>query len=236
MSTPILRNGKIVAALTAGSKKQLAIDGPAVETLEILASHAGRALEHAQSFSRERRDRRRAAREAAIDLVSGLANRRRAQEVLATVRPGDALVLVDLDRFKDVNDRFGHSAGDALIGSVGEFLRRSVRGRDFCARYGGDEFLILLRSRVRDVPADVDSFTRRLWKKWHETSPLITLSGGGALVSLGEPILSALRRADEALYEAKRSGRDRFEICTRKTGYTEHEIHLPSDGAIALAD
>lgn len=139
------------------------------------------------------------------DELTGLGNRRSASAALGRVAPDDALVMIDLDLFKRVNDEFGHAAGDDVLRRLGSFLREAVRDADTCARYGGEEFVLVLRQagdRARDI---ID----RLREDWNATLPPTTFSAGIAVHRAGRAPGATLRLADAALYEAKRAGRDR---------------------------
>lgn len=126
--------------------------------------------------------------------------------------------MVDIDHFKSVNDRFGHAAGDTVLCQVAEVLRRSIRKSDKVSRIGGEEFVILLREIARD---DLLAFAERLRVAMKtlviesgDATIGITVSIGVAQVQDGEADIQALiQRADEALYAAKKGGRD----CVRAT-------------------
>ena len=79
------------------------------------------------------------------DDLTGVGNRRRANLLLESMRPGDGLLLLDLDHFKRVNDSRGHAEGDRILSTLGEYLRSAVREADTVARFGGEEFIVLLR-------------------------------------------------------------------------------------------
>ena len=146
-------------------------------------------------------------REASIlDELTGIGNRRHGMAALQRLRPGDGVMLLDLDRFKDVNDRHGHAAGDAVLASFGALLRRSMRGADAIARHGGEEFLVI----VSQAGAEAKAIADRLLEDWRATDPRTTISAGVTLHRKGEPPEDALARADRALYEAKHGGRDRI--------------------------
>ncbi|HKA26070.1 MAG TPA: GGDEF domain-containing protein, partial [Gaiellaceae bacterium] len=166
-------------------------------------------------------DFRRVASQAVTDGLTGLANRRSFDDELAlewrrAERVGDslALLLLDLDDFKSVNDEFGHQAGDVVLRRVAAILDSGARQVDLAARYGGEEFALLapetdtlgakkLAERLR---ADLEAAT-------------IELPTGGKLnvtASIGVAVKGDLERAeqlvaaaDEALYEAKRNGKNR---------------------------
>jgi diguanylate cyclase (GGDEF)-like protein/PAS domain S-box-containing protein len=158
------------------------------------------------------------AREAHFDALTGLPNRRHLMEqlsraMLRTQRQGQplALLFLDLDGFKGVNDRHGHDAGDRLLQAVAQRLQRGVRRTDTVARLAGDEFVVLLEglSSVEDAAPVIDTIRDAL------TQP-VELPGGvtvqvgasvGSAIYAGEPDVGAeqlLSRSDAAMYEAKR--------------------------------
>lgn len=168
-----------------------------------------------------REEARRAQEAAQTDPLTGLLNRTggevRLQQALASARPPGSqclLVALDLDGFKQVNDRWGHAAGDALLRAVGQRLRRQVCQRGWAVRQGGDEFLLLLPN----VPPDFDVphwleqvlTDLRTEVRWagHRLKPAAS-AGYGRYPAQAHDALSLLRRADEALYRAKRAGKGR---------------------------
>lgn len=157
------------------------------------------------------------------DGLTGVGNRRHAGILLASIRPGDALIVLDLDHFKVVNDRHGHAAGDQTLVSLGQFLRAAVRGGDDVARLGGEEFLIVLRQ-----PADAGAAAARLVEQWRTTRPAATLSAGVEVHAADRAASETMRRADAALYAAKRSGRDR---AVSAVELTEDALAMPIPGA-----
>jgi diguanylate cyclase (GGDEF)-like protein len=86
----------------------------------------------------------RLAESASTDLLTGLPNRRMLDRALGRLSASDTVILIDLDLFKQVNDSFGHAAGDQVLRVFGRVLRGAVRGRDVVGRFGGEEFLIVL--------------------------------------------------------------------------------------------
>jgi diguanylate cyclase (GGDEF)-like protein len=162
---------------------------------------------------------------AQTDGLTGLPNfrsfhARLEEEVARATRYGHPLAcaMVDLDGLKGINDKMGHAAGNRAIVALADAVREELRDTDFAARYGGDEFVVLL-SQTNEAQAAL--FAERLRKRLIETSERAGLpvrgSIGVAAVSSDEletPDASEdlLRRADEALYRAKRSGRDRVEV------------------------
>lgn len=137
-----------------------------------------------------------------IDALTRLHNRHGLPGLLRRLVGDDAVLLVDLDRFKALNDSAGHAAGDDVLSDFGAVLRGVVRVSDRAVRYGGEEFLILLPGAGL---AGAQALDARLRAAWHAVRPDVTFSGGIALA--GEDARPALERADEALYAAKAAGR-----------------------------
>lgn len=124
-------------------------------------------------------------------------------------REGDAaFVLLDLDRFKEVNDTHGHAAGDRVLAAFGSLLRRSLRQRDMVGRYGGEEFALLLEgASVPDGVRLVERLLDEFAGMEHGSAGKVTFSAG--VTALTRSFEATFRCADAALYEAKRSGRAR---------------------------
>ena len=156
------------------------------------------------------------------DALTGLANRAlledRLTQALARARRNQtqvAVLLVDLDRFKAINDTHGHEHGDALLLAVATRLRAAVRDRDTVARLGGDEFVILIEE-TRDA-ADCDRVAEKLLRAIVEPVPFreVTLRcsasiGAAIFPADGEDPATLQRRADEAMYAAKHAGRNSY--------------------------
>jgi diguanylate cyclase (GGDEF)-like protein len=141
---------------------------------------------------------------AQTDDLTGLGNRRRGNALLDSLKPGDALLILDLDHFKDVNDRLGHREGDRVLIELGHFLASHLRDADDVARYGGEEFVVVLRGAGPGAIVTAE----RLLAAWREQRPLVTFSVGIALHGHGRSPALTFGGADAALYEAKRAGRD----------------------------
>ena len=156
-------------------------------------------------------------REAALDSLTGIANRRTfertCREWLEPSRPGFVLAMIDVDNFKQVNDRCGHAVGDRLLVAVAETLNASLRAGSLVARVGGDEFALLVaditlrqaEGRFAAVGRSVQEACRLIIEDGD--APSITI--GVAECSAGDTPQSLQQRADAALYEAKRSGKGR---------------------------
>jgi diguanylate cyclase (GGDEF)-like protein len=158
---------------------------------------------------------------AAIDPLSGAFNRRyfhaRLDEELQRSqrhRLSLTLLMIDIDDFKSINDSFGHLAGDTVIRDIAEILRRSVRIFDVCARFGGEEFAIIMPGSIVDSAAKVAERIRErieAYRPFDRTlEPMrVTVSVGLAESSVSMSGRDLIARADYALYRAKRDGKNR---------------------------
>jgi diguanylate cyclase len=157
------------------------------------------------------------------DALTGLTNRRGFDSSVLDLaekarKSGQtlALIMLDIDHFKKINDGFGHLVGDRVIKGVGAAIASAVKKGDVAARYGGEEFAVLLPGASADVAFQVAERVRetvgrasikRLDKK--ESVGNVTISGGIAIMRSDESLLSFIDRADKALYAAKQGGRNR---------------------------
>jgi diguanylate cyclase (GGDEF)-like protein len=162
---------------------------------------------------------------AAIDPVSGLFNRRyfqaRLEEELQRAwrhRTPVALLMLDIDNFKTINDRFGHLVGDTVIRDVAEILRRSVRVFDVCTRFGGDEFTIVMPNSGQDGAAKIAERIRQRIEAHHPSelaSTPISVSVGITVSSDEMSARELIAQADQALYLAKQAGRNQVRTLGR---------------------
>jgi diguanylate cyclase (GGDEF)-like protein len=126
-----------------------------------------------------------------------------------------ALLMLDIDYFKDVNDRYGHPCGDFILREVGRLLEDCVRNTDIVTRYGGDEMAIILLEVSKELAMEVSDKLRREVEKrsfvWRGASVKLTVSIGvaAALEPRIEDWNGLVNAADQALYEAKNGGRNR---------------------------
>ena len=160
------------------------------------------------------------------DALTGLFNRRDLMqrldvEIARNVREaqrGLNLCMIDLDHFKAINDNFGHTVGDEVLALVAKCLNESIRAMDYVARYGGEEFVLLLGTDSDDLALTIcerirDQISQLRIQRIPKFS--ITISVGIARSTARETSASWIERADEALYEAKASGRN----CVRVAHY-----------------
>jgi diguanylate cyclase (GGDEF)-like protein len=181
-----------------------------------LASHAVVALDNARLH-------RIVERQALVDGLTGLANRRQCEDTLASElarleRFGGplALVVADLDWFKDVNDRYGHPSGDAVLREFAQLLRETVRDVDLAGRWGGEEFLLILPGTDLAGGARVAERVRvalagRIVLSADGSPIPVTASLGVAATPPASTAAELFSAADAALYEAKRNGKNRVE-------------------------
>lgn len=168
-----------------------------------------------------RQQRDLAVRAALSDPLTGLSNRRHMHDTLTSLHAARqlhsaAIVLLDIDHFKRVNDTFGHDQGDVLLRHFAKLLQGEVRQKDLVCRWGGEEFLLLLR----DVSPDAaDHIVERVFQTVRHSVPLpqrpdlrYSCSAGVTFIQPHEPVKDAVKRADEALYEAKGNGRNRWMV------------------------
>ena len=232
---PIVFRGKTLGVLNLESDSAEAFTPESQTVFRTIAAQLGGAIHMAavnaeleEANDRLREANQRLERLSSLDGLTGIANRRSFDQVLATEwrRAGRAcaplsLVMIDIDRFKDYNDAYGHRAGDETLRAVAEALQGSLqRAGDFVARYGGEEFVVLLPGMDADAAAAFAEGLRRRVEALaipHECSSaarVVTVSLGvaAAVPRKGETPAGVLERADRALYTAKREGRNRVAV------------------------
>ena len=178
-------------------------------------------------------------RQAYSDTVTGLPNRRaldeRLEDEASAARRNSysfAVIMMDLDGFKEANDTYGHSIGDEVLRYVFNFLAKGVRNADFLARYGGDELTLILTqsdlSSARIVAEKITESMQKLkFKLPDEKNLKLGISGGIALYPThGRTGSDLLRAADAALYQAKKYERGTFQIARGVTAPLS-KIKLP---------
>jgi diguanylate cyclase (GGDEF)-like protein len=203
---PLLEGREAVGVLKVLSERPHVFGDQDVETLQILAGFIATAIANAQRFEAQ-------AHHALYDALTGLPNRRllleRLEHALRARPPWTAalaLLFVDLDGFKALNDRLGHAAGDRLLVSFAAHVAEVVRLGDTVARLGGDEFVVLCENVAR---SQVDSIVERVGDAAVRSScdAPISASIGVALTDAPVPADVLLARADAAMYARKRSRR-----------------------------
>jgi diguanylate cyclase (GGDEF)-like protein len=216
LAVPLPGEAEPIGCLVVFSRSESRrFDDADVRTLEELARRAGPAIDNARRF-------REARQLADLDALTGLHNRRYFHETLARevsrAHRYDrtlALIVFDLDDFKEVNDRIGHLAGDAVLAEAAERVRDVVRSADIACRVGGDEFAVIL---PESSLADGDQLYRRI-EHAVTSRPIadvgtLRLSAGVAEVRAEDDPVSFFQRADDALYRAKEAGKGRVVSAT----------------------
>jgi diguanylate cyclase (GGDEF)-like protein len=205
-------------------------DADATSTAAELAGQAVVALENARLH-------RVVERQALVDELTGLANRRQAEESLdeelaRASRLGGhvGFILADLDDFKQINDRYGHPTGDAVLAAFAETLRQATREIDLPARWGGEEFAIVLPGTDVDGAAEAAERMRAELAAIQLPAPSgellsVTASFGAAAAAAGGSRDDLVELADSALYRAKRLGKDR--VCAASTRFHDVEQRAP---------
>jgi diguanylate cyclase (GGDEF)-like protein len=220
LAVPLRAGGRALGALELRLVEPLGEDD--VKVVELLAAAAAVALQNAHLYQETQRL-------ATTDALTGLSNYRHFHDLLIMevqrARRMDysiGLIIMDLDHFKQVNDRHGHPVGDLALRQVAEQLRKRLRRTDVIGRIGGEEFGAILPG---DGLAEVAIVAEKLRRSVEEMPPLrggmtstltaVTLSLGGT--SLGSDVVEAellISRADQALYQAKHNGRNQVRLWT----------------------
>lgn len=163
--------------------------------------------------------------EARLDSLSGVGNRKAFDEALQYMcakfkrhRQGFGLLLIDVDHFKWINDTHGHQSGDIVVARLGEALKSAIRPGDHIARYGGDEFALILEGVNLETGCIVAQRIREKVERCNfdvgvnDAHVAVTLSMGLAAIEDGDTPAKLLSKADQALYRAKENGRNRLMV------------------------
>ncbi len=171
------------------------------------------------------------------DSLTGLNNRRAFEMSVVNLHrdsgvDGQHLLLIDLDHFKAINDQFGHASGDAALAAVSKVLSEDMLGRESCARWGGEEFVVLLiESDLAAAIARAESLRQRIAALVIESCPgarlPVTASIGLAPWHPDESLEIVVARADRAMYQAKTKGRNRVQIARPVTGAKVGRVARP---------
>ena len=217
VGVPMRWNGELRGALSVAFTTEHAIDREDLDVLEAIADLAVVACHNAEAYE----DVRAAA---STDALTGLLNHgamqvRVREEIARAARDGQPLccLLLDLDDFKRVNDELGHPAGDAFLRRVADALNAEVRSYDHVARYGGDEFVLLLPGTGEDEARAVAERVRDRVRAGVPRGADGPIGGCSIGLSKWAPPMSAadlLAAADRALYLAKRTGKDRVAVAS----------------------
>ncbi len=218
LSVPLWSKGSVIGVLNVFNKKNGAVfDTEDLQFMNLLAASAARAIENARLYTEVKN-------QAIIDHLTGLYNfnyfqKRFEEEIRRAFRYSRALALImfDLDDFKAYNDRFGHLMGNEALFIIGRIIKDSIRDVDMAARFGGEEFVLLMpetgdeallsANRIREMIGKAHEHTTN--KMW--LAERLTISGGVAIFPQGgSTSTELLSNADKALYCAKSTGKNRI--------------------------
>jgi len=212
LAAPLHTEAGVIGAIVLSRRDREPWPNAARRLLEAAAVEAAAALARAYSY-------REVAARASTDPLTGLPNRRYFDEFCGLLarrrRAGDAVavLMVDIDKFKGLNDRYGHPVGDEVLRAVAGAIVTAVREEDVPARVGGEEFAVLLRNPGPDVAVEVGERVRQAVRALdlhrHGVSGVSVSVGVANARGADEPIPQIVERADQALLRAKRAGRDR---------------------------
>lgn len=222
---PLHFDGERVGVLCIGDYKPRDFNPAQLKSLSDLATLAERELEIAALSETQialALSNEELAKKANIDILTHIWNRSAILEITgaelarASQDYSLAVLMIDIDNYKHINDTYGHCAGDQVLRSIAEQLRKVMRPMDAIGRYGGDEFLAVLANVQSDEAVQIG---KRVCKKiamapiYFEQQVIpITCSIGCAISHGADDVSSVLHRADEALYQAKSAGRNRIEL------------------------
>jgi len=214
LAAPLTAHGDLLGAILISRRRADPWSEPSRRLLEAAAAEASAALARTASH-------RAAEAAATTDALTGLPNRRFFEEYVGLLGKGrradDAvgILMVDVDRFKLLNDRHGHATGDVVLRAVARTIAAAVRDVDLPARYGGEEFVVLLRNPSRPVALEVGERIREAVEGLDLRAAgveRVTVSVGAAVGDGGaDRVPELVEAADRALYRAKRFGRNRVE-------------------------
>lgn len=207
---PVSFMGRSLGVLHATGPRGVPATPLQVSQLTTLGIQSGARIGTVRAFQKTQR-------QAATDSLTGLLNRRSLEDAvrgIAADRQAYALLLADLDHFKKLNDTRGHDAGDNALRQFADVLRKSLRGHDIAARWGGEEFVIVLPGLAARGALEVSERIRTNLAEAQLVggSPVFTASFGVADSAMSERFDQLVRIADDALYSAKGEGRDRAVI------------------------
>ena len=231
---PLFAEGAALGVLVIehGMKSGSRMERRVISMVERFASHAALALRSAWLLEQVQQM-------AATDGLTGINNRRTFEQVLQrdvnkAIRNGEqmSLLIIDIDHFKKLNDTHGHQAGDEALREVAQLVAGNCREFDTAARYGGEEFCLILPSCAS---IEALAIAERLRQKVADSTTVVPLTVSGGVATLPSNALDAqslLKAADEALYESKRSGRNKVTWSRKRPDQSESTKSLeePSEG------
>ena len=216
VNIPLMQAGEVIGIMTAGNKREGGFNKKQIRFLETIASQVAITLQNVIMYDRMKEL-------ASIDELTGIYNRRflyqaanKEIERSRRYKKDLSMILIDIDHFKEVNDHFGHLAGDKILQKITQVIQKELRDSDVFARYGGEEFIILLSDTDGKAAAlvaeRIRSSVELLRVKYIRNEMSVTISLGVTRLSPErETLREIIATTDQALYEAKQKGRNRVE-------------------------
>ena len=194
--------------------------------LVVKMAHRMRALQEESRIQKTRADFFE--KESRFDPLTKITNRRGfdhlSKKARADFENSFALIAIDLDKFKSINDTYGHDAGDAVLQHFAEMTKKTLRGSDFVSRFGGEEFVVLLPQSDNVGAVTVATKIAECLKEnplnYNGVSIPFTFSAGAVNWPPNETFESAAKRADDLLYEAKMNGRNQIKTNLGVLGFS----------------
>jgi diguanylate cyclase (GGDEF)-like protein len=217
LAVPMQLGGEVIGAISTQSYRPNAYNEEDLTLLEMLASYAAIALENSRLFKKIQRL-------AITDSLTDIYNRRHlfvlGQREFNRARRFKrplSVVFIDIDHFKEVNDLYGHRAGDEVLTLITRTIQKHIRDIDVMGRYGGEEFLLFIPEveleATRHIAERIRAAVEQALSDSRFSKPAVTISLGVASLTDDIPTLAALvARADAAMYDAKRTGRNRVAV------------------------
>lgn len=217
VAVPIMAKEKILGVMGVGSRKHREFPDWEVRMLGTIANQVGMAIDNAQLYEH-------ALELAFTDGLTGLYNRRYSMEQIEREfkraerhKSSLSLIMVDLDKLKEINDTFGHHQGDVFLKEVGRIIRVNTRASDVAARWGGDEFMVLAPETdsrsARKVAERIRVQVERFHVRMGGEEVGITISAGiASYPDHAAVVTELLTKVDEAMYNAKRGGKNRSSV------------------------
>lgn len=148
------------------------------------------------------------------DNLTGLYNRKIVDEAYDN---SDTVIMCDIDNFKQLNDNFGHNFGDQMLVEISDMIKSCVRSTDYVLRWGGEEFLIFVRTSSIEVAVSLAERIRKNTENINmgdDSKPIVTMSFGVSKLDKTDSLISDIKKVDEALYDSKKSGKNKITIAS----------------------
>jgi len=222
ISVPMVERDQLIGVLNVTAPATHVFNHRDLEAARAFAEYAAAAIAKARLYDNSRRKSEELAYRATHDSLTGLPNRSMLRDRLlrdGTTTSCGALLFVDLDGFKAVNDMLGHAGGDVLLEAVAGRLMSSVSTSDTAARVGGDEFAVFVTggSDLRPAIAVAERLIQRLSDPFVVFDQRVTVSASVGIAQWGlhgDSFEDLFQAADHALYEAKKAGKNRWRVCS----------------------